>query len=94
MKWFTSLCLACGVMAAHAETPLPFGAAGASPLAPWQVAGLPRQREPFTQFSTVDLDGRRALRIEADKSYGNLVHRLDPARAVAHLSWLCGVPSS
>ncbi|MDP3819934.1 MAG: DUF3047 domain-containing protein [Burkholderiales bacterium] len=88
MKWITGLCLACSVMAAHAETPLTLGAVGASPLVPWQVTGLPRQREPFTQFSTVDLDGRRALRIEADKSYGNLVYRLNPARAVARLSWL------
>ncbi len=87
MKCFTSLGLACAVMAAHAETPLPFGAAGAVPPAPWHVAGLPNQRKPFTIFSVIDLEGRRALRIEADNSYGNLVYPLQPARAVARLSW-------
>ena len=88
MKWFTSLCLAGVFTAAHADTPLPFGTPGAAPLAPWHVAGLPNQRKPFTKFNLVDLEGRRALRIEADNSYGNLVYPLSPARAVARLSWL------
>ncbi|MEQ1682117.1 MAG: DUF3047 domain-containing protein [Burkholderiaceae bacterium] len=87
MKWFTSLCVACAFGAAHADTPLPFGAAGAAPLVPWHVAGLPRQKKPFTSFSIVELDGRRALRIEADNSYGNLVYPLNPARSVARMSW-------
>ena len=77
---FTGLCLA-AALAAHADTPLPFGTPGAAPLAPWHVAGLPRQKKPFTNFSIVDVDGRRAVRIEADNSYGNLVYPLNPARA-------------
>jgi hypothetical protein len=87
MKLFTSLCLACAFTVAHAATPLPFGAPGAAPLAPWHVAGLPKQSKPFTKFKLVDLEGRPALRIEADNSYGNLVYPLQPARAVARLSW-------
>ncbi|MEO8808109.1 MAG: DUF3047 domain-containing protein [Burkholderiaceae bacterium] len=84
---FPSLCLACACTAAQADTPLPFGAAGAAPLAPWHVAGLPNQRKPFTRFNVVDLEGRRALRVEAENSYGNLVYPLQPARGVTHLSW-------
>ena len=49
--------------------------------------GLPQQRKPFTRFSVVDLDGQRALRVEAESSYGNLVHPLNLAMAPHHLSW-------
>jgi hypothetical protein len=84
---FTGLCLAAASAAARADTPLPFGTPGAAPLAPWHVAGLPRQKIPFTSFSTVELEGRRAVRIEADNSYGNLVYLLNPARAVSRISW-------
>lgn len=85
---FTGLCMIAAFAAVRAETPLPFGAPGATPLAPWHVAGLPRQKKPFTSFSIVELDGRRAVRIEADNSYGNLVYPLNPARAVSRISWL------
>ena len=59
------------------------------PPSPWQVVGLPKQKMPLTQYALVDLDGRRALRIEADRSYGNLVHALDgaPVPTAARLSW-------
>ena len=68
-------------------TPLaPFGAAGSPPQAPWHVVGLPQQTKPFTRFSVVDIDGKRAVKIEADESYGNLVHPLK-ANAPAHLAW-------
>jgi len=66
----------------------PWPAAGASAPAPWRPAGLPRQKAPFTAFSVVTLDGRRALRIEAENSYGNLLHplKVDVAN-VKRLSW-------
>ena len=67
--------------------PLSFGAAGAAPVAPWHVVGLPRQSKPFTTFSVVDLDGHRALRVEANLSYGNLVYPLQIARPAFQLSW-------
>ena len=44
----------------------PFGAVGAAPTAPWHVVGLPQQTKPFTRFSVVDIDGKRAIKIEAD----------------------------
>ena len=72
---------------AHGAEPLSFGAAGAAPVAPWHVVGLPRQTKPFTTFSVIELDGHRALRVEADSSYGNLVHPLQIARPATQLSW-------
>lgn len=80
------LSLACAAGVAGAET-LSLGAPGATPRAPWHVAGLPHQSKPFTRFSVVDLDGHRAVRIESESAYGNLVHPLTPPRAVARLSW-------
>ncbi len=82
-----TLLLACTQAASAAEPGLaPFGKVGSPPLAPWHVVGLPQQTKPFTRFSVVDIDGRRAVKIEADESYGNLVHPLH-ASAPAHLAW-------
>ena len=58
-----------------------------TPPAPWHVVGLPGQTKPFTRFTVVDLDGKRAVKIEADSSYGNLVHPLATVPAAPHLSW-------
>ena len=80
------LSLACVAGLAHAEA-LDFGAPGTAPRAPWHVAGLPHQSKPFTTFSVVDLEGRRAVRIESESAYGNLVYPLVPPRAPARLSW-------
>jgi Protein of unknown function (DUF3047) len=75
--------------AAHANGSLlaPLVADGAEPPPPWHVAGLPRQTKPLTRFSVVDVDGQRALRVEADASYGNLVHAVKGPTAGARLSW-------
>lgn len=80
--------LAGGARAAGPQ-PLPLGAVGPEARAPWHVTGLPNQTKPYTRFSIVDLDGRRAVRIEADSSYGNLVHPLQFASAAqpTTLSW-------
>jgi Protein of unknown function (DUF3047) len=74
---------------ASAQTALvsPFPAVGDMPPAPWRVAGLPRQKKPLTRFALADVDGRRALRVEADSSYGNLVHPLALVPPGAHLAW-------
>jgi hypothetical protein len=64
----------------------PFGAVGSAPTAPWHVVGLPQQTKPFTRFSVVDIDGKRAIKIEADESYGNLIHPVQAA-VPAHLAW-------
>ncbi len=73
--------------AAEGPVSLAFGAPGATAQAPWHVVGLPKQTKPFTAFSVVDADGRRAVRIEADASYGNLVHPLKIEQPAFRLSW-------
>lgn len=67
---------------------VPPAGAGPEPSPPWHVVGLPEQSKPFTQFTVVDLDGHRAIRVEADQSYGNLLNVLKPPGQVPlHLSW-------
>jgi hypothetical protein len=51
-------------------------ASGDAPPAPWRVLGIPGKKKPVTAFSVVSVDGRQALKVEADNSYGNLVHEL------------------
>lgn len=85
-----ALWLAAGVAgraAAAAEllAPLATGTGGLPP-APWAYAGLPAQKPPPTRYTVGELDGRRVLRVEADRSYGNLVHPL-PGVAAGELSW-------
>ena len=82
---------AVGALAGHAPARAdallqPWSAVGA-PAAPWHAVGLPQQTKPMTRFSVVDVDGRRAVRIEAESSYGNLVHTLPPQEGAMHLSW-------
>src|SRR6185369_8510425 len=80
------LLLAAGNALAADAALAPFGAVGATPTAPWHVVGLPQQTKPFTRFSVVDIDGKRAIKIEADESYGNLAHPVKAA-VPAHLAW-------
>ena len=74
---------------ARADVPVltPFSTASADAPAPWHVVGLPNQSKPFTRFSVVDLDGRPVLRVQADESYGNLVHALKDVAAGLMLAW-------
>ncbi len=62
-----------------------------APPAPWHVVGLPGQTKPYTRFSVVDVAGVRAMRLEADHSYGNLVHptgaNATPNAGTLHLTW-------
>jgi hypothetical protein len=65
----------------------PIGA-GETPVAPWSVALLPRQKPPATRFDVVEVEGRRVLRVRAERSYGNLVHAVPPEMAGARtLRW-------
>lgn len=62
---------------------------------PWHLVGLPQQTKPWTRFLPVTLDGQRVLKIEADASYGNLVHPLhEDAGAPHRLSWRWRVDES
>ena len=49
-------------------------AAPGEPPAAWKFASLPNK--VATKFSIVDLGGARVLKVEADESYGNLVHTM------------------
>ena len=75
----------------HLAVPLltnPASGTADAPAPPWRVVGLPRQTKPSTRYSVQVLDGQRALRIDAQASYGNLVHALDPPPEQARrLAW-------
>ena len=62
-------------------------ATSATPPDTWHITGLPRQTKPFTRFALVDVDGKPALRVEAESSYGNLVHPVANAAPALKLSW-------
>lgn len=83
--------VALGATSAHAQSTelTPIAAASGQPPAPWHVVGLPQQTKPFTTFSVATVDGRRAVRIEAESSYGNLVHPIDgkAGGAPGRLAW-------
>ncbi len=59
------------------------------PGTPWQRAGLPRQSMPWTGFSVVNVGSEPVLQVDADKSYGNLLHLLPEGTPGAGrvLSW-------
>jgi len=53
----------------------------------WRVLGLPNQAPPMTRFTPDTVQGRVAVRVEAIKSYGNLVYRLPGVPAPRALRW-------
>jgi len=70
-----------------AADPIAVAGVGSRPPAPWHVVGLPIQSTPLTRFEVVELDGERVLRVEADRSFGNLVHPLPAATRAGVMSW-------
>jgi hypothetical protein len=77
----------CAAGAACAAGLAPLAGRGAEPAAPWRWAGLPQQTLPATRYSVVELDATRVLRVEADRSYGNLVHDLPAGTQAGSLAW-------
>ena len=66
----------------------PLAGSGAAPPAPWRSIGLPGLKKPATRFEVVTLDDRRVLRVESERSYGNLVHALPIDQPHGHrLTW-------
>ena len=60
----------------------------------WRFVGLPQQKPPPTRYSATLLDGRPALRIDAQASYGNWLHALNgPAPASLAWSWRVDLPN-
>jgi hypothetical protein len=90
-RWAPALLLAAAAALSQAQAQAllaPLDGPGKSPAPPWREVLLPRQTLPKTRFEVVEIDGRRALRIESAASYGNLVHALaQPAGAASRLSW-------
>jgi len=83
----TLMMCALSLPAQAADVLVPWSAArGAEPPPPWHVSGLPRQSKPFTRFAIVR-QSPPVLEIEADRSYGNLVHPLASTQAWHHLNW-------
>ena len=54
-------------------------APGHQPPAPWRVVGVPSGKMAITAFDLAVVDGRTVLRVEANASYGNLVHAVPPS---------------
>lgn len=81
---------------AHANDNSTIAAFSAAPLgeppAPWHFATLPRKTP--TQYTVVDLDGKRVLKVEAVDSYGNLIHAVRvPTAPRLWLTWRWRVDS-
>lgn len=85
-RWAAALhALALSALAQAGLAPLA-GPSGDAPAPPWKYAGLPDQKPPATRYSVRELEGRRVLHVEADRSYGNLVHLLQGVPA-GLLTW-------
>lgn len=53
----------------------------------WELVGLPGNAVPSTRFEPVTQDGRGAVRVSADGSYGNLVQYVALPAGDAELDW-------
>lgn len=53
----------------------------------WKRLGLPEQKPPLTLYTAERVDGRAALRIDAQGSYGNLVHEVLGGPPLRTLQW-------
>lgn len=70
------LAMACTLGAARADEPVAIASFSGAPTgevpSAWKYASLPNKVP--TQFSIVELDGKHVLKVQADESYGTLVH--------------------
>ena len=78
---------ALGLRPSGATELVPLEGAAAAPPPPWHFAGLPFKSKPATRFEIVDIDGVRVLRIDADRSFGNLIHPLAAGTRAGTLAW-------
>lgn len=84
---FVAALLGSSACAADTVALKPFTEMAPEPPAPWGFVGLPGQTKPKTRFSVVEIDGRKAVRVEAKESYGNIVHPVKFNGTKATLSW-------
>jgi hypothetical protein len=60
---------------------------------PWHFVGLPeRYAKPSTAFDITSIDGKKALRIKTDKSYGNMVHDWKGSASTIKWRWRLDIP--
>lgn len=78
--------------AAAAAPELPPLVAGAAVHPGWRELLLPAQKQPPTRYSAETVQGRAALRMDAQASYGNLLHELPRPAAPQRLQWAWRVP--
>lgn len=86
VSWLRGLVVVSLLPPAYALAPL-VAADGTALGAGWGVVGLPKQKPPLTRFDAVRIDGRHALRVRAEASYGNLVHELPAGAAPRRIAW-------
>lgn len=84
--WIGMLGASAGAVATDVLLPDPAGESEA-PAAPWRVVGLPKQKPPLTRYRVVDFEGARAIEIDAQASYGNLVHEWPTPVPARRLEW-------
>ena len=53
----------------------------------WRLVALPAGAKPATRFDAAAVDGRAALRVQTQGSYGNLVHEFPKPALWRSLSW-------
>jgi hypothetical protein len=87
---FVAALLCVAAPAAHADdaaTVTPFSSArGTQAPDAWRFTSLPNKTP--TRFEVVELGGQRVLKVEADQSYGNLVHATKvPLNKTTTLAW-------
>lgn len=86
VTWSLAAAAASGALAAPALLDSPLPAAARAGEAVWSIEMLPDQTARATEFKRIDSGQGAAVRIVADRSYGNLVHRLPRVNA-STLSW-------
>lgn len=80
--------LACAAMAEGSAVPsLPPLVDGNALGSGWRVVLLPAQKAPPTRFTPETVDGRAVLRLEAQASYGNLLHETAAGVTPRLLQW-------
>lgn len=76
---FTALWVGAASALAQAPAIAPFSTAAVGPPpAPWQLLTLPKLPR-HTRYEIAEIDGSRALRVQAVASYANLLHPVDAA---------------
>jgi Protein of unknown function (DUF3047) len=75
--------------AAWAASPAAFSqGVGSEPPAPWHFVGLPeRYAKPPTLIDLHEIDGKKALRLRSDKSWGSLVHPWTGSAQTLRFQW-------